>query len=40
MRDGQWRYAVFNILGSVALCLFAAWLGFMAAMALNSAKGK
>jgi CrcB protein len=40
MRDGQWRYASFNILGSVALCLFAAWLGYIAAMSLNSMKGR
>jgi CrcB protein len=38
-RDGQWLYAGLNVLGSVALCLFAAWLGYIAAMFLNSMKG-
>lgn len=38
-RDGEWLYAGFNVLSSVVLCLIAAWLGYMAAMALNSAKG-
>jgi fluoride exporter len=38
-RDGEWLYAGLNILGSVALCLFAAWLGYIAAMFLNSMKG-
>jgi CrcB protein len=38
-RDGQWLYAGLNILGSVTLCLLAAWLGYIAAMALNSMKG-
>ena len=37
--DGQWLYAGLNVLLSVALCLFAAWLGFMAASFLNSMKG-
>ena len=40
MRDGEWRYAALNILGSVALCLFAAWLGYIAGMYLNSMKGR
>jgi fluoride exporter len=39
MREGDWLYAGWNVLGSVALCLFAAWLGYIAAMALNSMKG-
>ena len=38
-RDGEWLYAGLNVLGSVALCLFAAWLGYIAAMFLNSTKG-
>jgi fluoride exporter len=38
-RDGEWLYAGLNVLGSVALCLLAAWLGYIAAMALNSMKG-
>jgi CrcB protein len=37
--DGEWLYAGLNILGSVALCLFAVWLGHLAAAALNSLKG-
>jgi CrcB protein len=39
MRDGEWLYAGLNVLGSVALCLFAAWLGYITAMFLNSTKG-
>jgi CrcB protein len=38
-RDGEWLYAGMNVLLSVALCLFAAWLGFMAATLINSKKG-
>ena len=38
-RDGEWLYAGLNVLGSVALCLLAAWLGYVAAMFLNSMKG-
>ena len=39
-RDGEWLYAGMNVLLSVALCLFAAWLGFMAATFVNnSTKG-
>src|SRR5215469_4428669 len=37
-RDGEWLYAGLNVMLSVALCLFAAWLGFMAATFLNSTK--
>jgi CrcB protein len=38
-REGEWLYAGWNVLGSVALCLLAAWLGHIAAMAVNSMKG-
>lgn len=38
-QDGEWLYAGLNILGSVALCLIAVWLGHVAALALNSIKG-
>src|SRR5215469_702969 len=38
-RDGEWLYAGLYVILSVALCLFAAWLGFMAATFLNSTKG-
>lgn len=38
-RDGEWLYASLNVLLSVVLCLFAAWLGFVAGMYLNSTKG-
>ncbi|HEY6169979.1 MAG TPA: fluoride efflux transporter CrcB [Verrucomicrobiae bacterium] len=34
-RDGEWLYAGLNILGSVALCLVAVWLGHLAAQTLN-----
>ena len=38
-RDGEWLYAGLYILLSVALCLFAAWLGYFAASFINSTKG-
>src|SRR5580692_883649 len=38
-RDGEWLYAGLNVLLSVALCLIAAWLGYLAAAFLNSLKG-
>ena len=38
-QDGEWFYAGLNILGSVALCLIAVWLGHLAAFGLNSIKG-
>ena len=38
-RDGEWLYAGLNVMLSVALCLFAAWLGYIAATFLNSTKG-
>jgi len=34
-RDGEWLYAGLNILGSVALCLVAVWLGHVVAQTLN-----
>lgn len=37
--DGEWLRAGGNVLGSVALCLAAVWLGHIFAAALNSAKG-
>lgn len=38
-RDGEWLFAGLNIVSSVVLCLLAAWLGYVAAMFLNSTKG-
>src|ERR1700722_613305 len=38
-REGEWLYAGLNVLSSVALCLLAAWLGYIAAMFINSTKG-
>jgi CrcB protein len=38
-RDGEWLHAGFNVLGSVALCLLAVWLGHVAALALGTGKG-
>jgi fluoride exporter len=38
-RDGEWLYAGLNVLLSVALCLIAAWLGYIAATFINSTKG-
>jgi CrcB protein len=34
-QDGEWLRAGLNVLGSVALCLLAVWLGFVAAAAIN-----
>ncbi len=39
-RDGEWLYAGLNALLSLLLCLLAAWLGYVAAMFLNSTKGR
>ena len=36
MRDGEWSRALGNILGSVVLSLFAVWLGYVAALKLNT----
>jgi CrcB protein len=38
-QDGEWLRAGGNILGSVALCLIAVWLGHVLAAALNTTKG-
>jgi CrcB protein len=38
-RDGEWLYAGLNVIGSVALCLVAVWLGHVLAVSLNQAKG-
>jgi CrcB protein len=38
-RDGEWIRAGGNILGSVVLCLFATWLGHVAAAWFNSQRG-
>lgn len=35
IRDGEWSWAVANILLSVFLCLLAVWLGHVGATALN-----
>lgn len=37
--DGQWFRAGANVVLSVILCLLGVWLGHVAALALNSAKG-
>ena len=39
LRDREWLYAGGNILLSVALCLIAVWLGWIAGIALDSIKG-
>ena len=39
MRDEEWLRAGANITGSVALCLFATWLGHVLAAAINQLKG-
>ncbi len=38
-QDGEYALAGLNILGSVALCLLAVWLGHISAAALNAVKG-
>ncbi len=38
-RSGEWAAAGTNIVLSVVVCLLAVWLGFLAAMALNQARG-
>jgi CrcB protein len=35
LHEGEWLYAGLNILGSVALCLIAVWLGHALAQTLN-----
>lgn len=39
IRDGEWLYAGWNVLGSVALCLLFVWLGAMLAGEINQLKG-
>lgn len=39
VQQGQWLRAGLNILGSVALCLIAVWLGHVIGTHLSSAKG-
>ncbi len=38
MQEGAWLKAGGNVAGSVALCLFAVWLGHLAATALQPAR--
>ncbi len=38
MHDGEWLYAGGNIVGSVALCLLAVWIGYALATSLNAMK--
>jgi fluoride exporter len=38
MEDGEWLRAAANIGGSVALCLFAVWIGSLLAASLNTMK--
>ncbi len=38
-RDGEWLQAGGNVIGSVATCLLAVWLGYLAATLLNHWKG-
>ncbi|MFO1475986.1 MAG: fluoride efflux transporter CrcB [Verrucomicrobiota bacterium] len=39
IREREWLYAGGNAVLSVALCMIAVWLGFVAGSALNSLKG-
>ena len=36
LNDGEWFYAGGNVLGSVAFCLLAVWLGHVCAVQLNA----
>ena len=38
-QDGEWFKAGANVLGSVACCLIAVWLGHLAALSINPTKG-
>ncbi len=38
-QDGEWTLAGLNVVLSVAVCLLAVWLGYMAAAALGQLKG-
>lgn len=38
IRDGHWMRAGLNVVGSVALCLIAVTVGYMAAAAINAGK--
>lgn len=39
VQDGEWLQVSGNVVGSVALCLAAVWLGHLAAASLNQLKG-
>ena len=39
MRDGEWLYAGWNVIGSVVLCLAFVWLGAVMAESLTQLKG-
>lgn len=39
VRNGEWLYAGWNIVGSVVLCLLFVWLGAMLAGEINQLKG-
>jgi len=39
MRDGEWLPAIFNVLGSVLLCLLGVWLGHLLAASMNALEG-
>ncbi len=38
-QDGEWLYASVNTVLSLALCLAAVWLGYLAAVSLKATKG-
>lgn len=38
-QDGEYLRAGLNVTASVVLCLFAVWLGFVAAQAVNAVRG-
>lgn len=38
LHDGEWLYAGLYIAGSVALCLLGVWIGYLAAVSINTLK--
>ena len=38
LNEGHWGKATGNVVGNVALCVLATWLGYLAAAAFNQAK--
>lgn len=39
LRDGEWLYAMANVVASVTVCLLAVWFGFVVAASLSQLRG-